>query len=40
MRFNVEMTDTFAERTDCFAVIMPMRAQSEITPWAVARSIA
>ena len=31
---------TFCDRTDCFAVIMPMRAQSEITPWNVARAIA
>lgn len=31
---------TFAERTDCFAVIMPMRTVKEATPWSVARSIA
>ena len=31
---------TFAERTDCFAVIMPMRTVKEATPWHVARSIA
>lgn len=31
---------TFAERTDCFAVIMPMRTVKEATPWNVARSIA
>jgi hypothetical protein len=31
---------TFCDRTDCFAVIMPMRQQSEITPWHVARAIA
>lgn len=31
---------TFCQRTDCFAVIMPMRAQSDITPWATARAIA
>jgi len=31
---------TFAERTDCFAVIMPMRTVKDATPWNVARSIA
>jgi DNA polymerase III sliding clamp (beta) subunit (PCNA family) len=31
---------TFANREDCFAVIMPMRQHGETTPWNVARSIA
>jgi hypothetical protein len=31
---------TFCDRTDCFAVIMPMRQQTAPTPWNVARSIA
>lgn len=31
---------TFANREDCFAVIMPMRTIKEATPWNVARSIA
>ena len=31
---------TFGQRTDCFAVIMPMRMQSDVTPWNVARAIA
>lgn len=31
---------TFANREDCFAVIMPMRRTKEATPWNVARAIA
>lgn len=31
---------TFANREDCFAVIMPMRQHGKTTPWNVARSIA
>lgn len=31
---------TFANREDCFAVIMPMRQNNVVTPWNVARSIA
>lgn len=31
---------TFADRADCFAVIMPMRPNSDVTPWNVARAIA
>jgi hypothetical protein len=31
---------TFANRADCFAVIMPMRASADVTPWATARAIA
>jgi hypothetical protein len=31
---------TFANREDCFAVIVPMRTIKEATPWNVARSIA
>ena len=31
---------TFAGRDDCFAVIMPMRRNNDVTPWATARAIA
>lgn len=31
---------TFSNRTDCFAVIMPMRQAANVTPWNVARAIA
>ena len=31
---------TFSDRTDCFAVIMPMRQFADGTPWHVARAIA
>ena len=31
---------TFANREDCFAVIMPMRQHSDVTPWNAARAIA
>lgn len=31
---------TFANREDCFAVIMPMRQHGNVTPWNVARAIA
>jgi DNA polymerase-3 subunit beta len=31
---------TFANREDCFAVIMPTRLMKDATPWNVARSIA
>lgn len=31
---------TFGGREDCFAVIMPMRQQGDVTPWETARAIA